>query len=333
MRRRDRALMRAEEPTLEQGDHAVHARQEFGRQLVLPSQRRDLMAIAVCFQPVVPVPPVGMDHAAWLDRLRHKSLKAVRGRIGDSVHPDPLDAAPTSAVATTISAFFAVDRPRERRPGHPRNFRRPPLAPTTDRGPAGPSRGAACAATPRRSRSFPAPIGAGAPRRWLAFSTGDPPHRVTSRSGFRVSWNTVPAVTEVWLPHAAHCQRPLAVSHAFARRTGSECRQASAAGTDTRGTPLSQTCFLELALLRSEIPSISATLLMGSLQSWKAQRSGIFEEEQRRRARMHRPSNAVRCSPRALLGKSPLHQSITVKSPEVSFRHRGQRLASWAAEV
>ena len=33
-----------------------------------------------------------------------------------------------------------------------------------------------------------------------------------------MSWNIVPAVTDVWAPHAAHCQSPLAVHQAFSER-------------------------------------------------------------------------------------------------------------------
>jgi hypothetical protein len=92
MRGGDRALMRAEQPALEQGDHAVHLRQKFGPELVLSSRERDPMAIAIRFQPVISVPPVGMCHAAALDRLVDIGLEAVRGRIGDPTHPGPPDA-------------------------------------------------------------------------------------------------------------------------------------------------------------------------------------------------------------------------------------------------
>ena len=43
------ALMGTEQPPLEQGDHAVHPRQKFGREFVLSSQKRDPMAIAGAF--------------------------------------------------------------------------------------------------------------------------------------------------------------------------------------------------------------------------------------------------------------------------------------------
>jgi len=69
MRRAGGALMGTEQPPFEQGDDAVHARQVLGGQFRVAAKKRDPMSIPVGFQPVVPVPPVGMHLAAGLDGL------------------------------------------------------------------------------------------------------------------------------------------------------------------------------------------------------------------------------------------------------------------------
>src|SRR5438128_431659 len=75
-------LMGPEQPTLEQRDDAVHPWQTLRCQVVSSSQQRDPMAIALGFQPVVAVPPIGMHEAARRDHVLHKGVQAVGGPIG-----------------------------------------------------------------------------------------------------------------------------------------------------------------------------------------------------------------------------------------------------------
>src|SRR6516165_1185152 len=46
----NRTLMRAEQPSLQQRDHAVYARQQLRRGFLLPAQKRDLVNVAARLQ-------------------------------------------------------------------------------------------------------------------------------------------------------------------------------------------------------------------------------------------------------------------------------------------
>ena len=74
VRATDGALMGAEQPPLEQADHAMHARQEGRRPLGVSAKKRGPVVIPGGFHPFVAVPPVGMDGAAAFDRLFDKRL-------------------------------------------------------------------------------------------------------------------------------------------------------------------------------------------------------------------------------------------------------------------
>jgi hypothetical protein len=80
----DAALMSAKQPPFEKGDHTMHPRQEFEREVGVPSQKRDVMAVAALVHSVVSMPSVRMDDAPGLDDVRDESLQTIGGRIGRS---------------------------------------------------------------------------------------------------------------------------------------------------------------------------------------------------------------------------------------------------------
>ena len=166
MRRRDRPLMGAEEPPLEQRDHPVDPWQQFGGERVVASQVGDSMTIAVGLQTVVPVSPVGVNVRAWLDRLVHEAQETVGRPVRNPSHANPPD---------TAAHFLG------RHDNHGLVRRRPPVGPAQpaneafvdfhiacqpDRAPAQPWPDAVCAAMPRRSDSSPSPAPAATPARW-----------------------------------------------------------------------------------------------------------------------------------------------------------------------
>jgi hypothetical protein len=111
MRVADGALMSAKQPSFEQRDHAVNARQQFGGEFVVSAKERDPMVVPD-LDPVVPVPAIGVHFAARLDRFVDELLQTLGAPIGNSSHPDSTNPSPDSSAATTMSAFCAVERPR-----------------------------------------------------------------------------------------------------------------------------------------------------------------------------------------------------------------------------
>ena len=70
----------------------MHPRQEFRREFVVSSKKRDTMTISVGFHPLVAVPPIGVNFAAGLDRVLDEGLQGLRRTVRDSAHPDSPDA-------------------------------------------------------------------------------------------------------------------------------------------------------------------------------------------------------------------------------------------------
>src|SRR3990172_1629162 len=83
-----RAMVRAEQPPLQERDDPVDMRQKLRGRLGLSLEKRDPMTVAVTSQRLVTHPPVGMDEAAGLHRLLNKGHQARPGRIGHPAHPD-----------------------------------------------------------------------------------------------------------------------------------------------------------------------------------------------------------------------------------------------------
>ena len=73
-------------------DHAVDARHQFRRGLLVASQERDLVLVARALQGKVAEPTVGVDDAARFHGVVHKRHKAVRRSVRYSTHSNSADA-------------------------------------------------------------------------------------------------------------------------------------------------------------------------------------------------------------------------------------------------
>ena len=91
------ALMRPEQPALQERDDPMHPWQQLGRGLLPAFQERDAVPIAVLLQSVIAEEPVGVEHAARRHRLLDERLEAVGCRVGDPTHANPAD---------TLAVFF-----------------------------------------------------------------------------------------------------------------------------------------------------------------------------------------------------------------------------------
>src|SRR5947207_8256181 len=94
MHLRDRTLMRPEQPTFEQRDDPVPTRQLGDGQLSIASHQDSLMAIAIRFQPIVPMPAVREYDAGGFDRVLNEGSETGGGRVGNTAHPHPSNATP-----------------------------------------------------------------------------------------------------------------------------------------------------------------------------------------------------------------------------------------------
>ena len=107
------ALVRPDQPALQQGSHPVNVGQQLGGRLARTGQKVVLVPIAKLLQADVPFPAVGVDRAVGLDSLLDEAvqsycLDAPRMRF-IRILPIP---APSSSAAMATSAFFCVCRPR-----------------------------------------------------------------------------------------------------------------------------------------------------------------------------------------------------------------------------
>src|SRR5712692_7381843 len=81
------ALMRSEQPALEQGDDQMNARQQLGgRRLAATAEDDGLVVVASHSEVQVAKVAVGMDQAASLDDRFDEALHAAGGSVGESLH-------------------------------------------------------------------------------------------------------------------------------------------------------------------------------------------------------------------------------------------------------
>jgi len=152
--------MGAQQPSLQQRDHPMHARQQLRRGLLLPAQKRDLMNVATLLQRLVSQPSVGMDHAARFDRLFHKANQTA----GRSVHNPPplavfLGRRHNQLLVRGLPTANTLFQPAQVGFVHFHNFPRVVLAPVS------PWPDAVCGASPKRFCSCPSPKHAAIPKR------------------------------------------------------------------------------------------------------------------------------------------------------------------------
>src|SRR5436190_1975412 len=110
MHLRDRTLMRPEQPTFEQRDDPVHTRQLGDGQLSIASHQDSLMAIAIRFQPIVPMPAVREYDAGGFDRVLNEGSETGGGRVGNTAHPHPSNATPKRSDSCPSPRFVAEPR-------------------------------------------------------------------------------------------------------------------------------------------------------------------------------------------------------------------------------
>jgi len=82
-------LVRAQQPSFEQGGYAVDARHQLGCGLLLPLKKRDLVLVAVTLQGRVSQPAIGVDDTTWCDRFLYEGHEALRGSIHNLTHANP----------------------------------------------------------------------------------------------------------------------------------------------------------------------------------------------------------------------------------------------------
>ena len=172
------ALVRPDQPALQQGSHPVNVGQQLGGRLARTGQK---VVLGSCGWPVrlprshapvtdVPFPAVGVDRAVGHDSLLDEGaafLDAPRMRFNGSF-PSPR----RLPRRRWLPVLFSASRPR--------SLVRPPEVSSTSTRPravlgrAAPSRAAACAATPRRYGSFPDPRCFAVPVRSPRFSGWSP---------------------------------------------------------------------------------------------------------------------------------------------------------------
>jgi hypothetical protein len=79
----DGSLMGSEQPTFEERDNLVHSRHQFRRSLLLTTQKRDLVRIALALQWEVAQPPISVDDTTGCDRILHKRNQAFGRSVYD----------------------------------------------------------------------------------------------------------------------------------------------------------------------------------------------------------------------------------------------------------
>ena len=83
------ALVRPDQPALQQGSHPVNVGQQLGGRLARTGQKVVLVPIAKRLQADVPFPAVGVDRAVGLDSLLDEAVQLLLGRFADALHTDP----------------------------------------------------------------------------------------------------------------------------------------------------------------------------------------------------------------------------------------------------
>src|SRR5438105_10386122 len=92
MQRPNGTLMRAQEPPFEQRGDAMYTREEFVRDLPRALDVTDLVAVAGARQAAVPLPSVGVNGPAVVDRFLDEAQKTRSGGVGYRAQPDAADA-------------------------------------------------------------------------------------------------------------------------------------------------------------------------------------------------------------------------------------------------
>src|ERR1035437_1536496 len=72
----DRSLMGSDQPSFEERDDLVHSRHQLRWSLLLASEKRDLVFIALPFQGKVAQPAIGVNDASGYDRILHERNQA-----------------------------------------------------------------------------------------------------------------------------------------------------------------------------------------------------------------------------------------------------------------
>ena len=83
------ALVRPDQPALQQGSHPVNVGQQLGGRLARTGQKVVLVPIAKRLQADVPFPAVGVDRAVGLDSLLDEAVQLLLVRSADALHTDP----------------------------------------------------------------------------------------------------------------------------------------------------------------------------------------------------------------------------------------------------
>ena len=88
----DRALVRAEDPTLQKRSNSVHSRHEFVGEFFTSADVGNLVRVALGFDAVVAAPSVGVDYRPRLHGLADEWNQAAGGYVWDSPEADTPDA-------------------------------------------------------------------------------------------------------------------------------------------------------------------------------------------------------------------------------------------------
>src|ERR1035438_4070225 len=105
----DPSLVSSEQPTFEEGDHAVNPRHQFRWSLLLPLQEGDLVLVTFALQRIVAQPAIGMNEATRFHCVPHKRHQACGRSIHNLAHANPADAWPVFLSSNNHQRFLQVE--------------------------------------------------------------------------------------------------------------------------------------------------------------------------------------------------------------------------------